>query len=124
MYLNDVLEGGETVFFRTQGGWNVELQNKIVEENSADKYPDLIAYVAKPEKGKAVIFFPTLQPPSGIVPDVWKEPHQAVWDCAGYGFDMNHYTTEDAVHAGEVVVDPKELCTCWIWPRGVQPPPD
>merc|ERR1711874_576780 len=49
IYLNDVLEGGETIFFITEGGYNAEVDRACADPDALEKRPDIIAHRVKPE---------------------------------------------------------------------------
>merc|ERR1712107_271435 len=88
-----------------------------------DQDPDgVVAHVVQPELGKAVVFFATLQPPSGILPDYKAMPHKSIWDENNYR-NIGSFPgacSEDSLHAGAPAIDNKDIVTCWVWPPGVE----
>merc|ERR1712073_148489 len=77
IYLNNVWEGGSTVFFRTEGDWCWDRERRVKEKGYEDS--EDVVYKVLPEVGKAVIFFPTIQPRSGVMPDIWNAGHKSAW---------------------------------------------
>jgi len=97
VFLNDVAEGGETAFYdaSTSGGWQ-----------SAPEYLRV-----RPERGLAVLFYATVQPPDSIVPV--RFPPAASSFGARDGFRVDPFS----LHAGLPAVEDKYLLVQWIWPR-------
>jgi hypothetical protein len=89
VYLNDVPRGGETAFY-----------------NGNDVYMAI-----KPQRGLAVLFYNSLQPPSGVLPD--KAEIDKLWHRQHNEIDTN------MDHAGLPAVDEKVIYAQWIWPIGV-----
>lgn len=89
IYLNDVPRGGETAFY-----------------NGNDVFMTI-----KPQRGLAVLFYSSLQPPSGVLPD--KAEIDKLWHRLHNMIDTN------MDHAGLPAVDEKVIYAQWIWPIGV-----
>ena len=92
VYLNTVAEGGETAFF----GWDPD--SKTYFET----------FRVRPERGLAVLFYVSLQPPSGELPS----------DLSGY-MDRQCLRDRYSAHEGRPAVDDKYLLAQWIWPVNV-----
>lgn len=71
IYLNDVAEGGETAFWEERGSRVVPLTRKG-DYSTAHT-------VIKPEKGLMVLFYPCLNPPSGVLPEVENSAGQYIF---------------------------------------------
>lgn len=91
IYLNDVEKGGETSFY--------DLDPKTHKPNGATLFS------VKPERGMAVLFYATLQPPDGKFPEGL---------C--YNAHNKCYMDPQSYHAGLPAVDEKYIISLWSWP--------
>ena len=131
MYLNDVRHGGETAFYN----------NMSSQAKNALRAGDLSSEVLRirPERGMAVVFYPTLQPTreqvqqasantgggsdkSGGLPDIVNPDNEMRWENKHSSEEKPRGTiprsqaTPDMWHAGCKVLSPKQIAACWVWP--------
>eukprot|EP00325_Prymnesiales_sp_UTEX-LB-985_P005629 CAMPEP_0174708118 /NCGR_PEP_ID=MMETSP1094-20130205/10454_1 /TAXON_ID=156173 /ORGANISM="Chrysochromulina brevifilum, Strain UTEX LB 985" /LENGTH=161 /DNA_ID=CAMNT_0015906623 /DNA_START=14 /DNA_END=499 /DNA_ORIENTATION=+ len=92
VYLNTVDRGGETAFY------GMDKVSGCYEET----------FRVRPEQGLAVLFYVSLQPPSGDMPP----------DLSAY-MDRQCVRDRHSVHAGLPAVDDKYVLAQWIWPPNV-----
>jgi hypothetical protein len=106
VYLNTVTHGGETAFY------GPDYKNSALVET----------FRIRPTKGLGVLFYTSLQPPSGQLPP----------DLSAFDFQENHtpgsmpgvpyfWSVRDyySLHAGLPAIDEKYILTQWIWPPNV-----